>query len=156
MHKVLKLFIIFLFIYCNVTGQNIKVKSDDIKDLMIEINNLKIENQKLSNEVLHLKESLSQIENNLKINYNQHTQSIEKLQKSILFLSQDLKDFLKGDSKVNVDKLNRDNINPVDKNSDFKKEPKSEYSGQCNATTKKGARCSRVAKSNGFCWQHGG
>jgi len=27
---------------------------------------------------------------------------------------------------------------------------------QCAAITKKGVRCSRVAKSNGKCWQHGG
>lgn len=28
--------------------------------------------------------------------------------------------------------------------------------GQCKATTKKKTRCSRAAKSNGYCWQHGG
>ena len=28
--------------------------------------------------------------------------------------------------------------------------------GQCNAITKKGTRCSRKAGSNGYCWQHGG
>jgi uncharacterized coiled-coil protein SlyX len=27
---------------------------------------------------------------------------------------------------------------------------------QCSATTKKGTRCSRTARSNGKCWQHGG
>lgn len=27
---------------------------------------------------------------------------------------------------------------------------------QCSATTKKGIRCSRQARSNGKCWQHGG
>jgi hypothetical protein len=27
--------------------------------------------------------------------------------------------------------------------------------GQCKATTKKKTRCSRAAKSNGYCWQHG-
>ena len=30
------------------------------------------------------------------------------------------------------------------------------YSGQCKAITKKGTRCSRSARSNGYCWQHGG
>jgi len=29
-------------------------------------------------------------------------------------------------------------------------------SGQCKAITKKGTRCSRAARSNGYCWQHGG
>lgn len=28
--------------------------------------------------------------------------------------------------------------------------------GQCMATTKKGSRCKRSARSNGYCWQHGG
>ena len=28
--------------------------------------------------------------------------------------------------------------------------------GQCRATTKKGTRCSRSARSGGYCWQHGG
>jgi hypothetical protein len=29
-------------------------------------------------------------------------------------------------------------------------------SGQCKAITKKGTRCSRNARSQGYCWQHGG
>ena len=28
--------------------------------------------------------------------------------------------------------------------------------GQCKAITKKGTRCSRSARANGYCWQHGG
>lgn len=27
---------------------------------------------------------------------------------------------------------------------------------QCKAITKKGTRCSRNARNNGYCWQHGG
>ena len=35
--------------------------------------------------------------------------------------------------------------------------PQESYtSGQCEAITKKGTRCSRKARSNGYCWQHGG
>lgn len=30
------------------------------------------------------------------------------------------------------------------------------YSGRCMATTKKGSQCKRSARSNGYCWQHGG
>jgi len=33
--------------------------------------------------------------------------------------------------------------------------PSTSY-GRCGATTKKGTQCSRSAKSNGYCWQHGG
>lgn len=29
-------------------------------------------------------------------------------------------------------------------------------SSQCRAITKKGTRCSRNARSGGYCWQHGG
>jgi len=28
--------------------------------------------------------------------------------------------------------------------------------GRCKGITKKGAQCKRKAKSNGYCWQHGG
>src|SRR5258706_3344369 len=28
--------------------------------------------------------------------------------------------------------------------------------GQCQAITKRGTRCSRSARSGGYCWQHGG
>jgi hypothetical protein len=34
--------------------------------------------------------------------------------------------------------------------------PKQNYSSQCQAITKKGTRCSRSSRSNGYCWQHGG
>ncbi len=30
------------------------------------------------------------------------------------------------------------------------------FAGQCMAITKKGTRCSRKARSNGYCWQQGG
>jgi hypothetical protein len=40
-------------------------------------------------------------------------------------------------------------------NSTESKPQKQSYS-QCSATTKKGTRCSRSARSNGLCWQHGG
>jgi hypothetical protein len=31
-----------------------------------------------------------------------------------------------------------------------------DVSTQCRAITKKGTRCTRTARSNGYCWQHGG
>jgi len=37
-----------------------------------------------------------------------------------------------------------------------KKQSTNVSSGQCRATTQKGSRCSRTARSNGYCWQHGG
>lgn len=32
----------------------------------------------------------------------------------------------------------------------------SPQSNRCNAITKAGLQCSRVSRSKGFCWQHGG
>ncbi|WP_462278664.1 DUF5763 domain-containing protein [Ferruginibacter sp.] len=34
--------------------------------------------------------------------------------------------------------------------------PQFRSSKQCQATTKKGTRCSRSSRSGGYCWQHGG
>lgn len=33
---------------------------------------------------------------------------------------------------------------------------KRQVKSQCTAITKKGTRCSRSARSGGYCWQHGG
>lgn len=41
-------------------------------------------------------------------------------------------------------------------NSSYPKPLKDMYSSKCQALTKKGTRCSRISRSNGFCWQHGG
>lgn len=38
----------------------------------------------------------------------------------------------------------------------IKTKKQSGYSSQCLAITKKGYRCSRKARSGGYCWQHGG
>lgn len=35
-------------------------------------------------------------------------------------------------------------------------DPRGQSVSRCSANTKKGTRCSRNARSNGFCWQHGG
>lgn len=45
-------------------------------------------------------------------------------------------------------------IEQTQKNQSSQSTPK--YSGQCMTTTKKGTRCSRSARSGGYCWQHGG
>ena len=64
----------------------------------------------------------------------------------------------------------QDNSSQVKKKASISKKPQSYSSqsvnserqnssgniGQCNATTKKGTRCKRTARSKGYCWQHGG
>ena len=49
-----------------------------------------------------------------------------------------------------------DTITAIDEDSALKSSEVSAGKSQCIAITKKGTRCSRVAKSNGKCWQHGG
>ncbi len=139
-----------------IFAQNIKVKSSDITDLKIEISNLKIENQKLVNEVYQLKENFTLLEKLIKSNSIESNQkNFEKLNTAILFLGQDINNLFKGYIKNMPDKYSSTNSN-LNKSSNVKEEPTNQYSGQCNATTKKGTRCSRTAKSNGYCWQHGG
>ena len=134
--------------------QTIKVKSDDIIDLKNEISSLKSENQKLNNELFQLKDAIASLDRSMRSNYLEHNSNIDRIQKSILFLGQDINDLFKGYSKNMPEKYSNNIIN--DKNTDVKKESSNQYSGQCNATTKKGTRCSRAARSNGYCWQHGG
>lgn len=38
----------------------------------------------------------------------------------------------------------------------YSTQSRNSYSNQCMATTRKGTRCSRTARSGGYCWQHGG
>lgn len=47
-----------------------------------------------------------------------------------------------------------ENVSP--KKIETQSPPPASSGGQCRATTKKKTRCSRTAKSNGYCWQHGG
>jgi FtsZ-binding cell division protein ZapB len=135
-------------------SQNVKIKSDDIVELKNEVSNLKFENQKLTNEVYQLKESFNVLERLIR-NYSPESnqRNFDKLNTAILFLGQDINSLFKGYIKNMPEKYS--NSNSTNNISD-KKAPVNEYSGQCNATTKKGSRCSRSAKSNGFCWQHGG
>ena len=79
----------------------------------------------------------------------------DKINSAIIFLGQDInklfkdynKDFSNNNSKSQLN-------NNIDSLKTLNKDVKS--SGQCTATTQKGARCSRQSRSNGFCWQHGG
>jgi hypothetical protein len=153
----MKKFIYLCLFYFNPIfgfSQNVKIKSDDIFELKKEVSNLKIENQKLTNEVYQLKESFTVLEKLIRSNSPEANQrNFDKLNTAILFLGQDINSLFKGYIKNMPEKYSNSNST---NNISEKKAPVSEYSGQCNATTKKGSRCSRSAKSNGFCWQHGG
>jgi hypothetical protein len=151
-------YILFLFIFYlpfNLLSQTTKVKNDDIINLREQIKELKIENSLLIEKIGELNLKFSQIEKTLLNNQIELTNSIERVQKSILFLGVDISSLIKGDIKNLPGNYNNSNNN-ITKPLTEEKTKKVEYSGQCKANTKKGTRCSRSAGSNGYCWQHGG
>ena len=150
--------ILFLFLFYlpfNLLSQTTKVKNDDIINLREQIKELKIENSLLIEKIGELNLKFSQIEKALLNNQIELTNSIERVQKSILFLGVDISSLIKGDIKNLPANYNNSNNN-ITKPLNEEKTKKVEYSGQCKANTKKGTRCSRSAGSNGYCWQHGG
>ncbi len=150
--------LLFLFLFhlpFNLLSQTTKVKNDDIINLREQIKELKIENNLLIEKIGELNLKFSQFEKALINNQIELTNSIEKVQKSILFLGVDISSLIKGDIKNLPNNYNGSNNN-IAKPLLEEKTKKVEYSGQCKANTKKGTRCSRSAGSNGYCWQHGG
>ena len=150
--------ILFLFLFYlpfNLLSQTTKVKNDDIINLREQIKELKIENNLLIEKIGELNLKFSQIEKALLTNQIELTNSIERVQKSILFLGVDISSLIKGDIKNLPANYNNSNNN-ITKPLNEEKTKKVEYSGQCKANTKKGTRCSRSAGSSGYCWQHGG
>ena len=149
------LFLFLFYLPFNLLSQTTKVKNDDIINLREQIKELKIENNLLIEKIGELNLKFSQFEKTLINNQIELTNSIEKVQKSILFLGVDITSLIKGDIKNLPNNYNGSNNN-IAKPLLEEKTKKVEYSGQCKANTKKGTRCSRSAGSNGYCWQHGG
>ncbi len=139
---------LFLFLITYTNAQVVKVKTESIQDLNTQINQLKI-------EIENLKQSIIILDNNYKNVINESNKNYDKINSAIIFLGQDInklfkdynKDFSNNNSKSQLN-------NNIDSLKTLNKDVKS--SGQCTATTQKGARCSRQSRSNGFCWQHGG
>jgi len=151
-------YILFLFIFYlpfNLLSQTTKVKNDDIINLRERIKELKIENSLLIEKIGELNLKFSQIEKALLNNQIETINSIERVQKSILFLGVDISSLIKGDIKNLPSNYNSSNNN-ITKPINEEKTKKVESIGQCKANTKKGTRCSRSAGTNGYCWQHGG
>lgn len=155
MKTCIALTVLILFSTIN-QGLSQKINSADFNELKTQIADLKLENQKLVLEISSLKQGILTLESNLKASINQQNQNSDKIQKSILFLGQDINDVLKGYSKNLPEKYNKKAEINSENNGETKTEESTKYSGQCNAITKKGSRCSRSAKSNGYCYQHGG
>jgi hypothetical protein len=155
MKTCIALTVLILFSTIN-QGLSQKINSADFNELKTQIADLKLENQKLVLEISSLKQGILTLESNLKASINQQNQNSDKIQKSILFLGQDINDVLKGYSKNLPEKYNKKAEINSENNGETKTVESTKYSGQCNAITKKGSRCSRSAKSNGYCYQHGG
>lgn len=138
-----------LFIQLDSFAQKTDVRVE-IFDLKEEVKKLQQENIKLSSE---LKSSNSKYENrildlgvkleNLQFEFNVLKRLVEQY-RNVEVNENSTSSGLKGPT--------------LEGNSAEKSEskPKSQSSSQCSATTQKGTRCLRSARSNGLCWQHGG
>jgi predicted RNase H-like nuclease (RuvC/YqgF family) len=139
---------LYLFLITYTNAQVVKVKTESIQDLNTQINQLKI-------EIENLKQSIIILDNNYKNIINESNKNYDKINSAIIFLGQDINKLFKDYSKDLSNNNSKPQLNNnIDSLKTLNKEVKS--SGQCTATTQKGARCSRQSRSNGFCWQHGG
>jgi predicted RNase H-like nuclease (RuvC/YqgF family) len=140
--------LLFLFLITYTNAQVVKVKTESIEDLNTQINQLK-------SEIGYLKQSIINLDNSYKNIIYENNKNYDRINNAIIFLGQDINKLFKGynnEMPTNNPKSQLNN-NIQSQNTT---ENKIKSSGQCNATTQKGTRCSRSSRSNGFCWQHGG
>jgi hypothetical protein len=138
-----------LFISIDAFAQKTDVRVE-IFDLKEEVKKLQLENIKLSSDLIS---SNSKYENrildlgvkleNLQFEFNVLKKLVEQY-RNVGVNENSTSSGVKGST--------------VEGNSTEQSEskPKSQSSSQCSATTQKGTRCLRSARSNGLCWQHGG
>ena len=141
--------LILLISSFNTIAQKADVRVE-IFDLKEDVKKLQSENQRLSND---LSISSTKYENrildlgakieDLKFELNVLKRIVEQYRNSVSNNS----------NSTSTSKTSTTEENVVEK-TDTNPTPHS--SSQCSATTKKGTRCSRSARSNGLCWQHGG
>jgi phage shock protein A len=126
------LFALLSFAYSSSFAQSKKVLENEINDLRQSFD-------KLNTKVVILEEKLKFAEKEISI-----------LNRQIVDLktNQNTDNAKKGLTENSAQLKNNDNPEEETK-------PKKEASkGQCQATTKKGTRCSRQATSGSYCWQH--
>jgi TolA-binding protein len=121
-------------------------------DVRVEISTLKSDVSKLQTEL-----STSNSKNESRI--VDLGAKIEDLRFEINVLKKIVEQYRNGEIKPNSNSTT--NTNQSDKSSSaeeslIESKPQKQSYSQCSATTKKGTRCSRSARSNGLCWQHGG
>jgi len=130
------LFFFLFYLPFNLLSQTTKVKNDDIINLREQIKELKIENSLLVEKIGELNLKFSQIEKALLNNQIELTNSIERVQKSILFLGVDISSLIKGDIKNLPANYNNSNNN-ITKPLNEEKTKKVEYSGKCRLIQKR-------------------
>ena len=146
--KYIYFLLLFIFSINYTNAQVVKVKTESIQDLSTQINQLK-------NEIEYLKQNIINLDNNYKNIIYENNKNYDRINNAIIFLGQDINKLFKGYNKEmpTNNPQSQSNTNIQSQNNT---ENKVKSSGQCNATTQKGTRCSRTSRSNGFCWQHGG
>ena len=120
----------------------------EISDLKEQVKKLQMENEKLSTELIH---SNSKNENRIL----DLGVKLENLQFEFNVLKRLVEQYRTGENIPNSTPLGNKSSYP-DEAVNEKSDAKAPSYSQCSATTKKGTRCSRSARSNGLCWQHGG
>jgi hypothetical protein len=146
--RAINLIFVILFSF-NSFAQKADVRVE-IYDLKEEVKKLQLENIKLSSELIS---SNSKYENrildlgvkleNLQFEFNVLKKLVEQY-RNVGVNTNSTSSGAKGSTAE---------VNSIEKS---ESKPKSQSSSQCSATTQKGTRCSRSARSNGLCWQHGG
>lgn len=144
-------FVILISFHSNAQKPDLRVELYNLKE---EVKKLQIENVRISNEL-----STSNSKNEFRI--VDLGAKIEDLSFEISVLKRVIEKYKNGEIGSNLQKSNMStpqNSSQTEENISEKNEniQKKQYSTQCSATTKKGTRCSRSARSNGLCWQHGG
>jgi hypothetical protein len=154
MNNLFKIVFILSFILSfNTIAQKTDVRVE-IYDLKEDVKKLQSENQKLSTD---LTTSIVKYENRIL----DLGAKIEDLRFEINVLKRIIEQYRNGVSSSSTSTStspSSQNSNSTGESASEKSESKPKYqsSSQCSATTKKGTRCSRSARSNGLCWQHGG
>jgi hypothetical protein len=120
----------------------------EISDLKEQVKKLQMENEKLSTELI---QSNSKNENRIL----DLGVKLENLQFEFNVLKRLVEQYRTGENISNSTPLGNKSSYP-DEGVNEKSDAKAPSYSQCSATTKKGTRCSRSARSNGLCWQHGG
>lgn len=153
MNNLIKLtFVLFSMICFDSIAQKTDFRVE-IFDLKEDVKKLQLENQKISSD---LTTSINKYENRI-IDLGT---KIEDLHFEINVLKRMIEQFRgnSSNSSNSTPSLSDSKRSASDSEISEKPEskPRSQSSSQCSATTKKGTRCSRSARSNGLCWQHGG